>query len=158
MGVFTYEEEVTSTVPAHRLFKAIALESDIIIPKVAPHAIKSSEIIEGDGGPGSIKKITFAEGSQFKYVKHKIEKLDKESFTYGYTIIDGDALAHTLEKISYETKFVPIPDGGCICKGISKYYTKGDFEIKEEDIKVGKEKARGMFKAIEAYLLANPDA
>ncbi|KAJ9154549.1 hypothetical protein P3X46_027869 [Hevea brasiliensis] len=149
---------MTSTVPAHRLFKAIALESDIIIPKAAPHAIKSSEIIEGDGGPGSIKKITFVEGSQFKFVKHKIEVLDKENFTYGYTIIEGCALMHTLEKISYHTKFVPTPDGGCIFKAIRKYYTKGDIEIKKDDLKTGKEKARGIFKAIEAYLLANPDA
>ncbi|WRX20381.1 hypothetical protein QQP08_012868 [Theobroma cacao] len=65
---------------------------------------------------------------------------------------------NTLEKISYETKFVAGPDGGSVCKSTSKYYTIGDIEIKEEQIKAGKERALGMYKAVEAYLLANPDA
>ncbi|OMO77767.1 hypothetical protein COLO4_25008 [Corchorus olitorius] len=30
-------------------------------------------------------------------------------------------------------------------------------QIKEEEIKAGKEKALGLYKAVEAYLLANPD-
>ena len=45
-----------------------------------------------------------------------------------------------------------------MCKNRSIYNTKGDAEISEEKIKEGKEKAMSMFKAIEAYLLANPDA
>ncbi|MBA0710652.1 hypothetical protein Golax_009924, partial [Gossypium laxum] len=56
------------------------------------------------------------------------------------------------------TKLEASPDGGSICKTSSKYYTIGEFELKEEGIEMGKEKALGMFKAIEAYLLANPDA
>ena len=62
MGVFTYESEVTSPIPPARLYKAFVLDADNLIPKVAPHAIKSAEIIEGNGGPGTIKKITFGEG------------------------------------------------------------------------------------------------
>ncbi|OMP14014.1 hypothetical protein COLO4_00427 [Corchorus olitorius] len=54
-------------------------------------------------------------------------------------------------------KFVASPDGGSICKSTSKYFTIGDIEIKEEEIKAGKEKALGLYKAVEAYLLANPD-
>ena len=62
-----------------------------------------------------------------------------------------------LEKISYETNLVASPDGGSILKSTSKYHTKGDHEIKEEQIKTGKEKVVGLFKAVEGYLLANPD-
>ncbi|MBA0612588.1 hypothetical protein Godav_013172 [Gossypium davidsonii] len=32
------------------------------MPKVASQATKSVELLQGDGGPGTIKKITFAEG------------------------------------------------------------------------------------------------
>ena len=91
-------------------------------------------------------------------MKHKVEALDKENLTYSYSVIEGDALMKALEKITYEIKIASSPNGGSICKSISKYYTIGEFEIKEEQIKAGKEKASGMFKAIEAYLLANPDA
>ena len=96
-------------------------------------------------------------GSQFKYVKHRVDGIDKENFSYSYSVVEGDALMNTLEKICYETKFVPAPGGGTICKSTSKYYTIGDIEIKEEQIKAGKERASGMYKAVEAYLLANPD-
>ncbi|XP_031250292.1 major allergen Pru ar 1-like [Pistacia vera] len=158
MGVFTYEMEVVTKIPPTKIFKAFVLEGDSLIPKIVPQAIKNVEFIQGDGGPGSIKKITFGEGSQFDYVKHKVEALDKKNLTYSYSVIEGDALMKSLEKITYEIKISSSPDGGSICKSISKYYTVGDFEIKEEQIKAGKEKSSGLFKALEAYLLANPDA
>ncbi|KAL5554204.1 hypothetical protein UlMin_041605 [Ulmus minor] len=158
MGVFTYESEFTSTIPPARLFKAFVLDADNLIPKIAPQAIKSAEIIEGNGGPGTIKKITFGEGSQFNYVKHQVEGIDKDNFTYRYCLIEGDALSDKIEKISYETKLVASADGGSIIKNTSKYHTVGDVEIKEEHVKEGKEKASGLFKLIEGYLHANPDA
>ncbi|KAJ9699686.1 hypothetical protein PVL29_005516 [Vitis rotundifolia] len=144
MCVITYEHEITSSIPPAKMFKAFILDSDKLIPKILPQVIKSTEIIEGDGGPGSIKKIMFGE--------------DKDNFTYSYSVIEGDALMGTLESISYEVKLVASPDGGSICKSTSKYHTKGDFEITEDQIKAGKEKAMGLFKAVEAYLLAHPDA
>ncbi|KAL5541895.1 hypothetical protein UlMin_009605 [Ulmus minor] len=158
MGVFTYESEFTSTIPPARLFKAFVLDADNLIPKIAPQAIKSAEIIEGNGGPGTIKKITFGEGSQFNYVKHQVEGIDNDNFTYNYSLIEGDALSEKIEKISYETKLVASADGGSIIKNSSKYHTVGDVEIKEEHVKEGKENASGLFKLIEAYLHANPDA
>ncbi|XP_050239865.1 major allergen Pru ar 1-like isoform X4 [Quercus robur] len=158
MGVFTYEAETTTGISPARLFKAFILDADNLIPKIAPQAIKSAEIIEGNGGPGTIKKITFGEGYQFNYVKHRIDEIDDVNFTYSYSLIEGDALTDIIEKISYEIKLVASPDGGSILKSTSKYHTKGDHEIKEEQIKAGKEKAAGLFKAVEGYLLANPDA
>lgn len=91
-------------------------------------------------------------------MKQRVDSVDKENFAYCYTIIEGDALMDTLESISYETKLVASPDGGSICKNVSKYHVKGHIQITEDQIKAGKEKAMGMFKAIESYLLANPDA
>uniref|UniRef100_A0A5B7C962 Putative major allergen Pru ar 1 n=1 Tax=Davidia involucrata TaxID=16924 RepID=A0A5B7C962_DAVIN len=158
MGVICYDIEIASSIPAPKMFKAFVLDADTLIPKILPQAIKSVEVIEGDGGPGSIKLVTFGEGSQFKSLKHKIDGIDKENFTYSYSIIEGDALMGVLESISYEIKIVASPDGGSICKNSSKYHTKGDAQITEEQIKSGKEKASEMFKAVEAYLLANPDA
>ena len=40
----------------------------------------------------------------------------------------------------------------------SSYYTIGEVELKEDGIKAGKKKASGLFQAIQAYLLANPDS
>ncbi|XP_059627109.1 major allergen Pru ar 1-like [Cornus florida] len=157
MGVICYDIEITSSIPPAKMFKAFVLDADTLIPKILPQAIKSVEILEGDGGPGTIKLTTFGEGSQYQSVKQRVDGIDKENFTYAYSIIEGDALMG-VESISYEIKIEASADGGSICKNSSKYYTKGDAQINEEQIKGGKEKASGMFKAIEAYLLANPDA
>jgi len=62
MGVFTHESQGTSAIPPARLFKAFILDGDNLIPKVVPQAVKSVERIEGNGGPGTIRKITFGEG------------------------------------------------------------------------------------------------
>jgi len=43
------------------LIQALVHDSDDIIPKVVD-AIKSVETVEGNGGPGTIKKLTFVEG------------------------------------------------------------------------------------------------
>ena len=94
--------------------------------------------------------------SHFKYVKHRLDELDKDNFVCKYTMIEGDALGDKLESIAYEVKFEAASDGGCICKMISKYNTIGDFEIKEEEIKAGKDSAIGIYKVVEAYLLENP--
>lgn len=40
----------------------------------------------------------------------------------------------------------------------SHHNTKGDINLKEEEIKAGKDKAIGMYKVVEENLLANPDA
>jgi hypothetical protein len=40
----------------------MVLEADTLIPKLVPQAVKSIETIKGNGGPGTIKKLTFAEG------------------------------------------------------------------------------------------------
>ncbi|XP_057476968.1 major allergen Pru ar 1-like [Actinidia eriantha] len=156
MGAITYDMEIPSSISADKMFKAFVLDGDTIIPKALPHAITGVQTLKGDGGVGTIKLTTFGEGSVHKSVKHRIDGLDKENFTYSYSIIEGGAL-DVFESISYHIKIVATPDGGCICKNRSIYTPKCDAQVSEEEIKAGKERASGIFKKVEAYLLANPD-
>ncbi|KAK4405508.1 UNVERIFIED_CONTAM: Major allergen Pru av 1 [Sesamum calycinum] len=156
MGVTTYEHEDVSSIPPHRLFKSLVLDSDNLIPKVLPQAIKSCETLEGNGGPGTVKLLTFGEGSQYKHAKHRIDEIDEENYVFKYTVLEGDAFGDKLESISNVVKIEAGPDGGSICKTISTYHTKGDHHIAEDKIKEGKEKAKAIFKAIEAHLHAHP--
>ncbi|XP_027118188.2 major allergen Pru av 1-like [Coffea arabica] len=157
MGVITFSEEYTYSIPPARLFKASVLDSHYLFPKLLPQAFKSIEILQGNGGTGSIKQINLAEGKNFSYLKYKIDELNEETYTYNYTVIEGDALSANLEKISYEVKFETSPSGGTVAKMTNTYCTVGDFAIKEEEVKAGKEKALGMYKAVEAYLVQHPD-
>ncbi|KAA8527669.1 hypothetical protein F0562_035456 [Nyssa sinensis] len=143
MGVITFTDEQTSSIPPARIFKATILDSHNLIPKLMPQAIKSIEIIQG---------------GNFSYMKHYIDELNEKTCTYKYTLVEGDALMDKLEKISFEVKLEAAPNGGTISKMTSKYYPKGDFVLTEDEIKAGKEKALGMYKVVEAYLQENPDA
>lgn len=101
---------------------------------------------------------TFYAGSQLKLVKHHIDEINEEAFSYKYTLIEADGILDKLESIVYEIKFEASSSGGTISKMTSKYNTKGDIVLSDEEIKAGKERALGMYKVVEAYLLQNPDA
>ncbi|KAG5618721.1 hypothetical protein H5410_018545, partial [Solanum commersonii] len=146
MAVTTFTEENTSPLPPKRIFKASIVDSHNLIPKLMPQAIKSIEV-QGDGGAGSIKTINFPDGGNFKSIKYRVDELNEEAYTYKYTLIEGDGLVDNLEKITYDVKFEKSADGGSISKVTSSYYTVGDFKLKEEEIKAGKEKVLAMFKA-----------
>uniref|UniRef100_A0A7N0UIC2 Bet v I/Major latex protein domain-containing protein n=1 Tax=Kalanchoe fedtschenkoi TaxID=63787 RepID=A0A7N0UIC2_KALFE len=157
MGIFEDESVIQSSIPPAKMFKAFVLDAETIMPKIVPGAVKSVEILEGSTGPGTVKLITFSEGGPFKSMKHKVDYLDKEKFTFGYSVIGGDILGPEVEKVSHDIKFEATPEGGSVCTNLTKYYTIGDFEMKEELIKPAKEKGEGLFKAFEAFVLANPD-
>ncbi|KAL8259789.1 hypothetical protein R6Q59_027742 [Mikania micrantha] len=154
MGVSTYTDEYTSPVLPARIFKASILDSHNLMPKLLPDAIKSIKLIKGDGEAGSIKQINFVGG----FAKHQIDEIDEKAFTYKYTLIEGIGISDKIEKVSYDIKFESSPNGGTISKMTTTIYTHGDFEIKEEELKAGKEKVLGLYKVVEAYLIKNPDA
>ncbi|KAJ0816250.1 putative Bet v I/Major latex protein [Helianthus annuus] len=154
MGVLTYTDEYTSPVLPARIFKASIVDSYNLMPKLLPDAIKSIELIKGDGGAGSIKQINYAGG----FAKHQVDEIDEKTFTYKYTLIEGNGISDNIEKVSYDIKFEGSSNGGTASKMTTTIYTRGDFEIKEEELKAGKEKVLGLYKVVEAYLINNPDA
>ncbi|KAG5005989.1 hypothetical protein JHK85_024531 [Glycine max] len=119
MGVYTDTNEYPSPISPSRLFKALVVDAHDLIPKLLPHAVKSIEIIQGNGGPGSIKH-------QVKSVKNRINEIDEDTFTYNYSLIEGQALKDKFASIAHEIKFEAAPDGGSVSKVTNKYYLKGD--------------------------------
>lgn len=96
--------------------------------------------------------------SPLNYVKHRIDELDEENYMCKYTFIEVDGMMDKLDCIKHEVKFEAYGFGGCLCKITSEYYPKPNFEIKEEDVEQGKDRAVGMYEVVEAYLLAHPHA
>ena len=71
----TFIQEFTTSVPPAKMFKALILDSHNLIPNLVPQSIKSIELVQGDGGVGSIKQTNFSEGlshlsfdTHFKFV------------------------------------------------------------------------------------------
>ena len=57
MGVTSATHEFMSSIPAARMYKAIIEESPTIFPNFIPNY--KSEVVQGDGGAGSILQTTF---------------------------------------------------------------------------------------------------
>ena len=64
MGAQSHVLEISSSVSAEKIFQAIVLDVDTVIPKAAPGAYKSVEV-KGDGGPGTIRIITLPDGKLY---------------------------------------------------------------------------------------------
>ncbi|KAH8512085.1 hypothetical protein H0E87_009330 [Populus deltoides] len=112
-----------------------------------------------EGQEPSGRSLLLKASKELSYAKQMIEAIDEENLTYSFSLIEANVWKDAVEKVTYEHKFVPTPEGGCICKRTSTYYIKGDAEINEHQIKdVYGKKTAGLFKAVEVYFLANPDA
>ncbi|KAG2726991.1 hypothetical protein I3760_01G139300 [Carya illinoinensis] len=122
MGVITYTDDLTSPIPPSRLFKAL---------------LSSIDCIQGNGRPGSIRQVNFAEGSPISSIKNRIDEVNEEIYYYKYTVIEGDAMGEKLEFIVHEVQFEPTPEGGSKNKMTTNYHNRGDIVITEEEIKAG---------------------
>jgi len=71
-------------------------------------------------------------------------------------MIESDIKFDKIDSVVEDVKFVAA-GSGCVCKMTSEYHVQEGCELKEEDIKKGKDRAMGLYKAIEEYLVANPD-
>ncbi|KAL1320845.1 hypothetical protein HN51_065554 [Arachis hypogaea] len=156
MGVVTQEYATPAAVPPARLFKAMSLDIHNLFPKIV-EPIQSIEFTQGDGGAGTIKKLTILEGGESKYVLHRVDEIDAEKFVYNFSIIGGTGLAETLEKIQFESQLVETPNGGSLRKVHVQFFTKGDAKMSEQDLKASQAKVEGLVKLVETFLLANPD-
>ncbi|KAI3506075.1 hypothetical protein L1887_28431 [Cichorium endivia] len=157
MAVVTAEFEVTSSLPAPTLFKAFN-DFDTIAPKAEPETYKAVKIIQGDGGVGTIKSITYGDALPFTSSKHKVDFVDTTNFSFGYTIFEGDVLMGIIESGTHNLKFLPSADGGSVYKHSMVFKCKGDAKLSEDNVSQMKEGLKKTFKAIEAYAIAHSEA
>ncbi|KAF9606023.1 hypothetical protein IFM89_021455 [Coptis chinensis] len=158
MGVTGFTEVLTSTIPAPKLFKASVIDGYKLSPKLMPQAIASASIVEGDGGAGSIKLINFTPAMPFPFLKERIDIMDKEKMECKMTLIEGAHIGTKLEWGTIHIKVESTDDGGSVYKATCEFKSLGDTDYTAEEIQVARSRIIGMFKAVEAYVLANPDA
>lgn len=78
MGVTSYTQEFRCPIAPDRMFRALIVESSDLIPRLLPQFIRSVELVQGDGGAGSIEQVNFTEGtSTFKTSMLEIEDFDE---------------------------------------------------------------------------------
>ncbi|KAF6176782.1 hypothetical protein GIB67_020504 [Kingdonia uniflora] len=105
--------------------------------------------------PVAAAKLWKAAVKEASLVKNRVDVLDQDSYVYKYSVVEGN---DKFESNSFQVKLEASGDGGSICKISGEFKTKGDGVPNEEEIKAVEEGIVKMFKAVEGYLIANPNA
>eukprot|EP00250_Pteridium_aquilinum_P019785 c2456_g1_i1 orf=512-985(-) len=128
------------------------IKSPDIVPKLMPQYVSGCEYVEGDGGVGSIRLMTFgpAAADFVTFSKEKIEVLDEEGKKLVYSVIDGELLNHFKSYRVCVEVVEGATDNGCTVNWILEYEPNNP-EMPPPEI--SKEGAINTFKAFEAYLL-----
>ncbi|KAI0529564.1 hypothetical protein KFK09_002116 [Dendrobium nobile] len=154
-GSFTREN--VAKISLDRVWKAGVLDAHNLIPKLLSDFISSVELLEGEGGLGTVKKTNFTEAvKEFRFVTDKIELLDTENHIVKQSVIDGGLIGQRLKSYSFEMKFEVVNSSETLGKITLEYDTIDDTPLSDEE---QEEIMKGLFliiKAIEGYLIENP--
>ncbi|KAJ7566676.1 hypothetical protein O6H91_02G114200 [Diphasiastrum complanatum] len=105
--------QVELKVPAKAIWKAFAVDGHLLLPKVVPQVISSVEILEGDGGVGTVRLVKFGPAVPgIPTVKEKIETLDEEKLTISIVGLEGGPLGTLVSSTKVTTSFGPGADAG----------------------------------------------
>ncbi|KAJ1297537.1 hypothetical protein BS78_01G383900 [Paspalum vaginatum] len=149
--------EIPSPVAAPRLFRAAVMDWHTLAPKVASDVVASAHPVEGEGGVGSVRQFNFTSAMPFGFLKEKLDFLDVDKCEVKSTLVEGGGIGVAIETATSHIKVEPAADGGSVVKVDSTYKLLPGVEAKDEIAKA-KESVTAIFKAAEAYLVANPDA
>ncbi|XP_062213463.1 pathogenesis-related protein 1-like [Phragmites australis] len=149
--------EVTSPVAAPRLFRAAVIDWHTLAPKLASRIVASANPVEGEGGVGSVRLFNFTSAMPFSFMKERLEFLDADKCECKSTLIEGGGIGVAIETATSHIKVEQAANGGSVVKVDSTYKLLPGVEVNDEITKA-KESVTAIFKAAEAYLVANPDA
>ncbi|KAB1213919.1 Major pollen allergen Bet v 1-D/H [Morella rubra] len=159
MSIGTIVCENTSPIPVERLWRASICDMRNLLPKLLPQLVRSMDILEGDGGAGTITQYNLTDAvEEFGYVKDRIELIDHEKHIFKYSVMEGGLVGVKLKSFAAEITFNSTAEGGCLAKLNIQYESLEGSLLSEEDVTSIKEGNMAMMKTVEAYLLANPDA
>ncbi|KAF5819679.1 putative (S)-norcoclaurine synthase [Helianthus annuus] len=125
----TLSEEAEVKVPAS---KAWALFGTLELAKLVDGKIfEAVDVIEGDGGAGTILKLTFKPGLGFSYCKEKFTKVDHASMVKESQVVEGGILDIGLNLYRMRVEIKENPKDGlgstCVMKLTIEYDIKEEF-------------------------------
>lgn len=87
----------------------VARKIDVVAPKLMPDLFGGSELLEGDGGTGTVRVITLGPAFPVKgEVKERVDSFDDATTTIKYTVLQGDPAYKSMKA---SMKYTPSEDG-----------------------------------------------
>ncbi|XP_059296401.1 norbelladine synthase-like [Lycium ferocissimum] len=124
----TISEEIEVAVPASEAWKVYGtLRLANIVVKELPHVLHEVDVIEGDGGVGTVLKLTFPPGTPlFTYSKEKFTVVDNEKRVKVALVVEGGLLDHGFTFFQVRFDVIEKYETTCITKTTIEYEVKED--------------------------------
>jgi hypothetical protein len=90
-------------------------------------------------------------------MKERLDFVDVEKFESKSTLIEGAGIGVWMETATTHIKIKPTDNGGCVVNLEWTYKLLPNVEVKDDQLNLAKDSLAGIFKAAEAYLIANPE-
>ncbi|KAM1808057.1 hypothetical protein ACFX11_030987 [Malus domestica] len=153
MVVKTKQDQITVGVAVEALWKAMVLDAVIVIPKIMSSIVRSIDVIEGDGGLGSVLLFNLATYSveSNRVQTEKIVELDESQYRYALQVVKGPAL--TLRNFSALTSFFQLRKMG---EQETLVDMKVEYETEKEEANSGEiamQPVTSYIQLLEKYLL-----
>jgi hypothetical protein len=90
-------------------------------------------------------------------MKERLDFVDVEKFESKSTLIEGAGIGVWMETATTHIKIKPTDNGGCVVNLEWTYNLLPNVEVKDDQLNLAKDSLAGIFKAAEAFLIANPE-
>ncbi|KAK7405198.1 hypothetical protein VNO78_06397 [Psophocarpus tetragonolobus] len=98
-----FNTQTELNVKLEALWAVLSKDYIVIVPKVLPHIVKDVQLIEGDGGVGTIVIFNFLSDVTPSFQRERITEFDEISHEIGLQVIEGGYLTQGLSY--YKTTF-----------------------------------------------------
>nr|XP_043607302.1 phytohormone-binding protein CSBP-like [Erigeron canadensis] len=121
--------QVKVAVPIRDLWKAMSSDFQHMIPKILPAIVEEVELIEGDGGYGSIFLFKFGPAvPKISYQKEKIVELDESLRQMALEVVEGGNLDHGYSSYTTHVKLTEVGKAETLVGVKVVYETKTEAE------------------------------
>ncbi|KAF5193065.1 S-norcoclaurine synthase [Thalictrum thalictroides] len=127
------EHELEVNVPAAQVWKIYgSLELADLICKLLPDFFENVEVIEGDGGVGTVLKLVYAKGiPMVTYQKEKFTVVDHEKRLIVAEVFEGGLLDHGFSLYRFIFQIIEKDANSSIIKSSIEYEVKPGYEANE---------------------------
>ncbi|CAN1154155.1 Phytohormone-binding protein CSBP [Linum perenne] len=147
------KSQIKVSVDLEILWKSLTKDLHIVVPKILPDKVKDVQVLQGDGGLGTILLFNFTSG---KSLKEKIVEFDETRHRIGLEVTKGGHRDHGFS--FYKTTFqLTAATGEEQRETVVDVTVTYEFEMEIEDSQVSSmtiAHTLGFLKSMETYLLS----
>ncbi|XP_057453736.1 phytohormone-binding protein-like [Lotus japonicus] len=145
--------KVEVCVELETLWQALSKDLTVTLPTVIPNVVKGVQVVEGNGGIGTIFLFTFFSGvSPVSYQSEKIIVLDEVSHEIGLQVVDGGYLNQGFSYYRTNFQLSAMGEHKTLVKVKISYEYESDIEESIVPMKTS-ESALFFLRCLETYLL-----